>query len=91
MSSKFPDHLDPQKYPDFWQQMKNFSSFLKEVGQDVSEGHGIFVTEQKCKERVDICNECSQFNKESKRCYICGCFMENKIKFKSSKCPLSKW
>jgi len=87
----FPNNMNPQEYPDFWEQMKNFTEFLKETGQDVSEGHGIFVTEEKQKERLATCNECEHFDPKQRRCYLCGCFMEHKIKFKSSKCPDSKW
>ena len=83
--------IDPQQYPDFWEQMNRFRKFLKDVGQDVSEGNGFLVSEEKAIERMNICNECPQFNKDSKRCYMCGCFMEHKIKFKSSSCPVSKW
>lgn len=83
--------LDPQQYPDFWDQMKNFTEFLKDVGVDVSEGHGIFVTDKVSEKRLNTCSECEHFNPEQKRCYLCGCFMEHKIKFKSSKCPDSRW
>lgn len=83
--------MNPQEYPDFWEQMKGFTDFLKDVGQDVSEGHGIFVTEEKQKERLETCGQCEHFDQNQRRCYLCGCFMEHKIKFKSSSCPDSRW
>lgn len=89
--NNYPEFIDPQKYPDFWKQMRGFSEFAKSVGQDVAEGNALIVSEQKRDERLSVCNSCSQFNKESKRCYMCGCFMEHKIKFKSAQCPLSLW
>jgi hypothetical protein len=91
MSDQLPEFIDPKEYPDFWEQMKNFKEFAKSVGQDVAEGNGVLVSEQKLETRKQICNDCSQFNKESKRCYLCGCFMEVKWKFKSASCPISMW
>jgi hypothetical protein len=90
-SKTFPDFIDPKKYPDFWEQMKNFKEFAQSVGQDVASGNGLFVSEEKRQYRENICMDCSQFNSESKRCYMCGCFMEHKMKFKSSSCPMMKW
>lgn len=91
MTDPIPEFIDPKKYPDFWEQMNNFKEFAKSVGQNVVEGNGLMVSEEKRKQREQLCAECSQFNSESKRCYICGCFMEHKVKFEASTCPLSKW
>lgn len=91
MSEQLPEFIDPKKYPDFWEQMKNFKEFAKSVGQDIVEGDGVFVSEEKRKNREKTCYDCSQFNKDNKRCYLCGCFMEVKWKFKSSGCPISMW
>lgn len=91
-NNKIPSLINENQYPDFWNQIKGFQSFLKDMGKDVIvDGNSIIASEDKQSERLQICNECSQFNKQSKRCYLCGCFMENKIKFNSSKCPASKW
>lgn len=91
MTDQTPEFIDPKKYPDFWEQMKNFKEFAKSVGQDVVEGDGIFVSEEKRNKRSEICVDCSQFNRESKKCYLCGCYMEVKWKFKSATCPINMW
>jgi hypothetical protein len=91
MTDKTPDFINPQQYPDFWEQMKSFKEFAKSVGQDVVEGDGIFVPDDKIEEREKICNDCSQFNKESKKCYLCGCYMVVKWKFKAAQCPINMW
>ncbi len=91
MTDPTPDFIDPKKYPDFWEQMKNFKEFAKSVGQDVVEGNGVLVSEEKRKKREETCFDCSQFNRDSKRCYLCGCYMEVKWKFKASECPMSLW
>lgn len=91
MTDKTPDFIDPKQYPDFWEQMKSFKEFAKSVGQDVVEGDGIFVPDDKIEEREKICNDCSQFNRESKKCYLCGCYMVVKWRFKAAQCPINMW
>lgn len=91
MTDPTPEFIDSKEYPDFWEQMKNFKEFAKSVGQNVAEGEGIFVSEEKVTTRETICNDCSQFNRESKKCYLCGCYMKVKWKFKSAECPMSLW
>jgi hypothetical protein len=91
MTDQTPEFIDPKEYPDFWEQMKNFKEFATSVGQNVAEGDGIFVSEQKTSDREQICNDCSQFNRESKRCYLCGCYMIVKWKFKAASCPIELW
>jgi len=71
--------------------MKNFKEFAASVGQDVAEGNGVLVSEEKRIKREQTCQDCSQFNRDSKRCYLCGCYMEVKWKFKASECPMSLW
>lgn len=83
--------FDPKQYPDFWEQMQNFKKFAKSVGQQAVEGNGILVSDEKVADREKICNGCSQFNKESKKCYLCGCYMVVKWKFKAAACPINMW
>jgi len=91
MENPTPDFIDPKQYPDFWEQMENFKKFAASVGQDVAAGDALFVSEEKRIKREQTCQDCSQFNRDSKRCYLCGCYMEVKWKFKSSECPMSLW
>jgi len=88
---KLPQGIDKENYPDFWDQMNNFQNFLKDVGQGVKEGNTVFVTEEKKQLREKLCNECSSFNSASKRCKMCGCFMETKWRFTKAKCPKMLW
>ena len=41
--------------------------------------------------RLAICNECPFFNKISKQCRKCGCFMKLKSTLKQASCPVGKW
>ena len=43
------------------------------------------------KERLDICNSCEFFNKESTACAMCGCIMSIKTNLVDTKCPIGKW
>lgn len=43
------------------------------------------------KKRLDMCNSCEQFNKESGRCTVCGCIMSIKTTIPFMKCPDGKW
>lgn len=87
----YPDFIDPKQYPDFWDQVKGFKEFVSEVGQTVVSGSTVFVSEELIENRLNICSECNQFNPTSKRCYLCGCFMEHKAKFKDAECPMNMW
>jgi hypothetical protein len=91
MTDPTPEFIDPKEYPDFWEQMKNFKEFAKSVGQGAAEGNGIFVSDEKKIIREKTCYDCSQFNRDNKRCYLCGCYMEVKWKFKKSECPINMW
>ncbi len=42
-------------------------------------------------ERYNICKSCDRFNKLTKICKECGCFMPAKTKLKNNFCPLNKW
>lgn len=88
---KTPELFNSDEYPDFWSQMQNFQEFLKDVGQGVKEGNAILVSPEKRQQREDLCNECTFYNKEAKRCRECGCFMEVKWKFTKSECPINMW
>tara|TARA_B110000503_G_C7123240_1_gene403440 strand:- start:1642 stop:1815 length:174 start_codon:yes stop_codon:yes gene_type:complete len=43
------------------------------------------------KERYEICKACDAFNKNTKECRECGCFMPLKVVLPFIKCPLNKW
>jgi rRNA maturation endonuclease Nob1 len=54
-------------------------------------------TQEEINQRFAICEECSSFDKDNEECKICGCninkkriFM-NKLAWKDTSCPMSKW
>ena len=40
---------------------------------------------------LEICSKCEKYIAASNRCGQCGCFLNAKVKFTSSTCPLKKW
>jgi hypothetical protein len=90
--NNLPKFIDPNKYPDFWEQMKGFAEFTGKQVKQVSNNPGSLFVEQEIQEkRMSICNTCDFFNKSQNRCRKCGCYMSMKVKFKDVKCPISLW
>jgi len=48
-------------------------------------------TEKMAAERITICFNCDDLNKQTNKCKICGCFVPAKTRSKSSTCPSDKW
>ena len=77
--------------PSLPEQGKNLAKFTFEVVKDVVSLNGtpVFSTEEEQQERLSICKMCEFFSRN--RCKQCGCYMNAKVKFASSKCPIQKW
>lgn len=82
---------DKKEFPNFFQQVKNLSQLSGEVVKDVVTGQEIFVSEEIKQSRLEECYSCSHYEKESKRCRACGCFLDYKTSVKSATCPIMKW
>jgi len=70
--------------------------FKRRRGDTAPEGDLILipmfsVTQETVQQRLDACNACENFNKDTTRCSECGCFMRLKTQLKTSTCPLGKW
>ena len=83
--------MDKPKYPTFFEQIKNLSALAGGVSKDLLQNQEVFVPEEKQTERLNICATCEHYESNDKRCKLCGCFMEAKVKFVSSSCPVLKW
>lgn len=42
-------------------------------------------------ERMDICKGCDKFLSTTRRCSVCGCFMDVKTAIPVFHCPIDKW
>jgi hypothetical protein len=51
----------------------------------------IIANEEKIDRRINLCFNCTAFEKEQVRCKLCGCFMKTKVRFETSRCPAGKW
>lgn len=54
-------------------------------------GDYFMVPKESFEKRLNICNECEDYDKEGQRCKKCGCYMEYKAKLRSVSCPVHKW
>jgi len=61
-------------------------SFSKELASFVKEGMPN-VSEQDYQDRLDTCFKCEHFLEKLNRCGKCGCLVEFKAKWKTTKCP----
>ena len=78
--------LEPKKtsvLPSMFQMVKSFS---KELVNYIKEGAPNVTTEDYA-DRLDVCNNCPNIIKQSMRCKLCGCTMQQKAKWKTSVCP----
>ena len=87
---------EEEKFPSINEQGKNLAKFTFEVVKnviDITSTHetGLLASEEKQKERMDICKKCEYYSMRHNRCKHCGCWLEHKVKFKVSECPIRKW
>jgi hypothetical protein len=50
-----------------------------------------YIQYPKSLERLGICTSCEQLEKNTLKCYECGCNMKIKVLVPLMKCPLGKW
>lgn len=72
-------------YPTILDMAKNLT---KEVSSHIKNGLEI-CSEEEASKRLEICKKCDHF--DNGRCRLCGCFLNVKAEWKSSKCPAGKW
>ena len=82
---------EEKQFPPLIEQGKNFAKSAAEVVKTTIKGYPPFAPYEIQKERLKICNECEYLNVELNRCIECGCNINRKIFYSSSKCPKEKW
>ena len=87
--------MDKEEFPDIKEQGKSLAKFTVSVVKSAVINTGtdssVFISKDKQKERWDICKVCEHYSKNQQRCKKCGCYLEYKIKFGVSECPIDKW
>lgn len=96
MSGSFGVCIQPkcsdEDLPSTTEMVKNLAKSLKDiVVGSVVNGSELLVSDEVVQHRWNICLSCPLFIQESKRCSECGCFMEAKVKFTQTECPVGKW
>lgn len=79
--------LEQHQMPSLWQQMKNLTGSMIHYAKN---GFGN-VSEEEYTKRIAICEGCEFFEKNHRRCFRCGCFVDGKAKLSSEICPENKW
>jgi len=95
MENPFGVCLQPQctdeDLPSTPKMVKNLLSTAKDIVSGVLRGEDVYVSDDEATRRLSICSSCPFFVQESKRCTKCGCFMEKKVLFTQTHCPIDKW
>ena len=71
------------KPPSIFQMIKNFS---KDIVEYIAKG-AVNVSSEDYAERLDACKACPHLKQKYMRCGLCGCLIEHKAKWKTTKCP----
>ena len=82
-----PERGKKKKYPSIITQAGSFS---KAVVQQTVAGNPRR-TEQEIAFCKSQCEPCGEFNKKSRRCFLCGCGMDRKWPWKTQHCKIGKW
>lgn len=62
---------------------------LIDMAKALKQGEAIIDKSDIPKLKLEICENCPQYNKG--RCKLCGCFMSKKVMIAQSKCPNGYW
>lgn len=82
---------EEQQFPSLPEQAKNSTLLIADVIRNAIQNNQIFAKPEEKTRRYDICQACEFFERNSKRCRKCGCYMENKTGLTAAKCPVNKW
>jgi len=63
---------------------------LMDLTKDIFKGTVDRASLEEASRRLNICNACPDLSM-LRACKHCGCFMDAKVKFEKSTCPVGKW
>ena len=90
INSDFKKQME-QDFPSIQEQAKNATDLLANQVLDLLDSGKLFTEDFEKHRRLDICVACPHYTPIRKRCKACGCFLEHKVKFTASTCPIGKW
>ena len=77
--------------PSIKDQLSDLLETAKETLKKITVGQNPLATSDEVRERLQHCNGCEHFNRETKKCEKCACFMPAKVHMAVVKCPAGKW
>ena len=89
-----------KKLPPTHQMARNLAIDMWRSFKGMVKGQKLLTDTDKAKKRWSVCEDCPfllydevkpDTNKIDGRCIECGCFMNIKVHFEHSKCPIQKW
>lgn len=80
-----------KKLPGVKQQMANVAKSLGQTVKAIVKQQPVLASEDTINNRKNICETCEFWIAANKRCSICGCFTNAKIKLANEKCPKNFW
>ena len=69
---------------------KLVKNFTKELHIYIKNGRPK-TTSSEYEERLNICESCEFFRKQTCSCGACGCYLGTKAQWATSECPKNKW
>lgn len=86
--------MSKEEFPSLPEQGKNLAKFTFEVVKnviDLTPSKPVLASEEIQKDRMETCKKCDFYSYKQNRCRQCGCFLDHKVKFSVSTCPIDKW
>jgi len=90
-TDEYVKHEDLSEFPSAFQQARNLAKEMWKTGKNAAKGLPVLVSAEEGFQRMETCEGCDRFDKETSRCKECGCFMKTKTQLASATCPLNKW
>lgn len=64
---------------------------LREIAADLLAGRLELSEDELAAERIKVCEQCPQFQRALRKCSLCGCMVDLKVKVLRAECPAEKW
>lgn len=81
--------VDAHEFPSLFDMAKNLVNDGGKIVKNAIQGNTTLVDDTSRESRWSICQACPRL--QENRCLECGCFMQVKVAFQTSKCPIGKW
>jgi hypothetical protein len=69
---------------------RSFATSLKDTAKRLLDNPKL-APRKIARQRLEICESCDRYSKETMQCDICQCIMPIKTTFANMKCPIDKW